>query len=61
MIDIKCLVYSWNLFMIRPQKRLEVNSLERNESGLTLRNGVLREWGKVQRMVWKPAEWMGAR
>lgn len=42
--------------MIRPQKRLEVNRLERNESGLTLRNGVLREGGKVQRMVWKPAE-----
>lgn len=34
--------------MIRPQKRLDVNRLERNESGLTLRNGVLREWGKFK-------------
>lgn len=45
---IKCLVYSWNLLMIRPQKRVGVDRLERNESGLTLRNGVLREGGKFK-------------
>lgn len=56
---IKCLVCSWNLLMIRPQKRLDINRLERNESGLTLRNGVLREgrkfkgwFGNQQKNVW---------
>lgn len=48
MTGIKCLVCSWNLLMIRPQKRLDINRLERNESGLTLRNGVLREGRKFK-------------